>query len=369
MLVCMLVCVFSLFELFFFFFFSSRRRHTRLQGDWSSDVCSSDLCSAGAEGAIDGAFDGAHRKEIAAGADYLVAVQIGGELFVGGVQHHPDAHAELAGGGHLLEDVHGGEGASGVLERGDAFGEGFVDGEADGFVGFGEAVGGGAVGFIVGVGAADDALGAFAEEAGGRAFGVLEDLSARRVRCLAGDAGEIEGLAVDEGGVSAGVGEDYRVVGGDFVEGGVEREAFDIGAGRGGPFGLVPAAADNPFAGLGLFGGAGHLSDDVVPGAGFAEVEAHAEFADAGEMSVAFDEAGNGQHAVEVDDSGVGAGPLGGDAIGAECGNLAGAYGDGLRGGRGGVHGDDVIDAGDFLANVFDHGARGTGRRQIAADD
>src|SRR5256885_4001872 len=29
-----------------FFFFSSRRRHTRLQGDWSSDVCSSDLLHA-----------------------------------------------------------------------------------------------------------------------------------------------------------------------------------------------------------------------------------------------------------------------------------------------------------------------------------
>src|SRR6266581_7523507 len=27
----------------FFFFFSSRRRHTRWTGDWSSDVCSSDL--------------------------------------------------------------------------------------------------------------------------------------------------------------------------------------------------------------------------------------------------------------------------------------------------------------------------------------
>src|SRR5688500_20149462 len=27
-------------------FFSSRRRHTRLQGDWSSDVCSSDLRTA-----------------------------------------------------------------------------------------------------------------------------------------------------------------------------------------------------------------------------------------------------------------------------------------------------------------------------------
>src|SRR2546430_6752697 len=28
----------------FFFFFSSRRRHTRFDCDWSSDVCSSDLC-------------------------------------------------------------------------------------------------------------------------------------------------------------------------------------------------------------------------------------------------------------------------------------------------------------------------------------
>src|SRR5574341_1244268 len=28
---------------FSFFFFSSRRRHTRLVGEWSSDVCSSDL--------------------------------------------------------------------------------------------------------------------------------------------------------------------------------------------------------------------------------------------------------------------------------------------------------------------------------------
>src|SRR5205807_3379083 len=35
------ICIYTFF--FFFFFFSSRRRHTRLQGDWSSDVCSSDL--------------------------------------------------------------------------------------------------------------------------------------------------------------------------------------------------------------------------------------------------------------------------------------------------------------------------------------
>src|SRR6267154_3951742 len=31
----------------FFFFFSSRRRHTRWTGDWSSDVCSSDLLRVG----------------------------------------------------------------------------------------------------------------------------------------------------------------------------------------------------------------------------------------------------------------------------------------------------------------------------------
>src|ERR1039457_7539516 len=34
---------FIMYIVFTFFFFSSRRRHTRLQGDWSSDVCSSDL--------------------------------------------------------------------------------------------------------------------------------------------------------------------------------------------------------------------------------------------------------------------------------------------------------------------------------------
>src|SRR5256885_9723565 len=36
-----LICLYS--HIVIFFFFSSRRRHTRLQGDWSSDVCSSDL--------------------------------------------------------------------------------------------------------------------------------------------------------------------------------------------------------------------------------------------------------------------------------------------------------------------------------------
>src|SRR5437763_6187198 len=37
-----------------FFFFSSRRRHTRYIGDWSSDVCSSDLAWAGTSGSSRG---------------------------------------------------------------------------------------------------------------------------------------------------------------------------------------------------------------------------------------------------------------------------------------------------------------------------
>src|SRR5437879_8165242 len=36
---------------FVFFFFSSRRRHTRYIGDWSSDVCSSDLHDFGVNAA------------------------------------------------------------------------------------------------------------------------------------------------------------------------------------------------------------------------------------------------------------------------------------------------------------------------------
>src|SRR5437762_8386010 len=37
----MYLCVVVIYILYFFF--SSRRRHTRYIGDWSSDVCSSDL--------------------------------------------------------------------------------------------------------------------------------------------------------------------------------------------------------------------------------------------------------------------------------------------------------------------------------------
>src|SRR5256885_6542707 len=52
------------------FFFSSRRRHTRLQGDWSSDVCSSDLDCKGGSG---GRRARERRRERLADADRAVA--------------------------------------------------------------------------------------------------------------------------------------------------------------------------------------------------------------------------------------------------------------------------------------------------------
>src|SRR5690348_111901 len=49
--------------MFVFFFFSSRRRHTRWTGDWSSDVCSSDLVQELLPRAQDVLVRGEHRDQ------------------------------------------------------------------------------------------------------------------------------------------------------------------------------------------------------------------------------------------------------------------------------------------------------------------
>src|SRR2546426_8172014 len=65
-----------------FFFFSSRRRHTRLQGDWSSDVCSSDLVYFGYGTNKDGILQIVDRAKLLSGPreptpENLLAPQIG----------------------------------------------------------------------------------------------------------------------------------------------------------------------------------------------------------------------------------------------------------------------------------------------------
>src|SRR5256885_13289708 len=56
-----------------FFFFSSRRRHTRLQGDWSSDVCSSDLVKQGIIHST---------GKVPEGFRYTAPAQFGGDGFI-----------------------------------------------------------------------------------------------------------------------------------------------------------------------------------------------------------------------------------------------------------------------------------------------
>src|SRR5437762_13537968 len=53
-----MLCVYSIF------FFSSRRRHTRYIGDWSSDVCSSDLEPVGLDPRQEGEEGGLEMREV-----------------------------------------------------------------------------------------------------------------------------------------------------------------------------------------------------------------------------------------------------------------------------------------------------------------
>src|SRR5256885_5001754 len=66
----------ELTDMYTVFFFSSRRRHTRLQGDWSSDVCSSDLHHQGQQRLGDGRCADADAGVVAALGDDLGALAL-----------------------------------------------------------------------------------------------------------------------------------------------------------------------------------------------------------------------------------------------------------------------------------------------------
>src|SRR2546426_9182673 len=67
-----------------YFFFSSRRRHTRLQGDWSSDVCSSDLSPIGRRGDL----WGAHGVLVGSRCEYVTEWWAAVRIEVLGGRHH-----------------------------------------------------------------------------------------------------------------------------------------------------------------------------------------------------------------------------------------------------------------------------------------
>src|SRR5256885_3877541 len=70
-----------------YFFFSSRRRHTRLQGDWSSDVCSSDLAggavSVTGTGGGSGGSVGSNRGVVVQDAGLITAGNTGTVTVIG----------------------------------------------------------------------------------------------------------------------------------------------------------------------------------------------------------------------------------------------------------------------------------------------
>src|SRR5437762_9022905 len=76
------------------FFFSSRRRHTRYIGDWSSDVCSSDLFGL-IRRAIAGCVEVGILREILRSAGVFEIVEI--DLHVPAGLHHVH-HAEVIEG-------------------------------------------------------------------------------------------------------------------------------------------------------------------------------------------------------------------------------------------------------------------------------
>src|SRR5256885_4054380 len=89
------------------FFFSSRRRHTRLQGDWSSDVCSSDLEGVDAGGVTLG-FVFAVAAIVLFGWQAGVIVAAGGPTVTHLLGHRPPLRVAYNGSMFALSALAGG---------------------------------------------------------------------------------------------------------------------------------------------------------------------------------------------------------------------------------------------------------------------
>ena len=129
---------------------------------------------------------------------------------------------------------------------------------------------------------------------------VAIDCACGRVFGLGGNVGEAEGVAIDRGVVPGYVLQPDRVVGRDFVEvGGIDVAIF-------GELALVPAGAEDPFAGFGDCRTGLDAADDLGDACGVGQLDV-VELVDASILIVAVgvDESGSGGSAVEVEDLGV----------------------------------------------------------------
>ncbi len=254
----------------------------------------------GPQRAVDEALDGPDRQAVVDRPDHPVGRAALGQGPVPGAQHDVEADGEDPFLGHFLVEVDRGEGRTGIVEGRDAVDEAFPRGQLDLLAGPGP----GLLGRIVARLVADEALGRFEEGADGAALGVTDDLAAGRIGRRPGDLGELHGLGVGQGGVAAGVGQEDGIVRRRPAEGVVDGQAVDAGLGDGIPLVLVPAPAEDPVAGLGLFGGLRDEGHDLVPGPGLGQIEDHLGGAEAREVAVALDKSGDGQGPAEIEDLG-----------------------------------------------------------------
>jgi len=251
------------------------------------------------EGAVDPAFDAAHREVPVACPVDLVAREPFGEALVVLGEHDPQAERQLAGRSHTLEQLDLAKARTGILERGDAVGQHLGASQLD------HATHGRLVPLAIKL-RCDEVFGGFAQHTNRPSPGITHDFATRRVRRPAVDTRHLQGQSVDHRGVSARVGEHHRVVGRHRRQGVMVRQTQDIGFGDRVPLLLVPAAAQDPLSGFGFGNRRLDHRHDFVEISHRPEVELHLRAADAQEMTVTLDQAGDCECATEIDDLGVG---------------------------------------------------------------
>ena len=150
--------------------------------------------------------------------------------------------------------------------------------------------------------ALDPILRRLAQKTGELARRVAHQLTARRIGARSIEPGERERSGVGERGVARGVREQHGVLGARGGERRVHRVAFDRGPRRRRPLLLMPAATADPLTGGRRTRRRRDRGDDLVPAPRRGEVEHGQRVAEAHEVTMALDEAGNDQPAAELDE-------------------------------------------------------------------
>ena len=299
--------------------------------------------AVGSQRTVDLPFDRAHGEKIAPESNHLVLGQLHRHLFIGGeANHHVEPDRQPSFGCEPLHEIDGLEGGSGIVEAGDAVRERFPSGEFHGSHRLGHEL------FLRPKRPGsfdrriDRLLGRFTERTGRIAVRVVKDLSARGVSGQTSDASQLQRQCIGERRVSAGVGEEHRVQGGDPRQARVDRQSLDGGSRRPVPLLLMPSPTENPLTGLRISSRVRDHGDDLFPVRGPGEIECQHGPSEVGEVTVAFDEPGNRQLALEVDHLGRLAHVLPDLPVASHRDDAIAGHGDRLGFGKRLVHGDDL---------------------------